>query len=171
MKTIKHTSTFFIWVSAIGFALFLFDSTGILTLRMGDARPILLIPLLLADAMAAREWIGLIYGAVFGILLDTTGYESFCFNMIMLVIIGCLCGLLCSFYVNDNIYAAIVLSFIANLFYFVVRWFFFFVCAGRGESLIYFTRYSFPTIIYNTVFIVPFYFLIKYISKKTSYFD
>ena len=171
MKSIKHTSTFFIWVSVIAFFLFLLESTGIVSFSMGRANPIILIPLLVAVSMAAREWIGLIFGAVFGILLDTVGYEKFCFNMIMLVIIGCLCGLLCSFYVNDNIYAAVVLFFFANLFYFTVRWFFFFVCAGKGEALTYFTKYCFPSIIYSTVLIVPFYFLIKYISKKTSYFD
>ncbi len=171
MKTIKHSSTFFIIVALSGFFLFLLDSTSILTLKIGNAHPILLIPLLVATAMAAREWIGLIFGACFGILLDTVGAETLCFNMIMLTLIGCICGLLCSYYVNDNIYAAVTLSFFSNLFYFVLRWFFFYVCAGRDEVFSYLWRYCLPSVFYNTLYIIPFYLLIKHISKRTSYFD
>ncbi len=171
MKTIKHTSTFFIITSGIALFLFLLDSTGILIPRFGRATALLLLPLLTAIAMAAREWIGLLFGMGFGLLLDTVGSEALCFNTIMLFIIGCLCGLLCSYFVNDNIFAAIVLSFFSNLFYFVVRWLIFYVAAGRPQVFDYLWRYCIPTIIYNTIFIIPFYYLIKYISKKTSYYD
>ncbi|MBR3594062.1 MAG: rod shape-determining protein MreD [Clostridia bacterium] len=171
MKTKKHTSTFYVWVSVIGFLLFTFDSTGLAPLNIGNARPLLLLPLLVAVAMAGREWIGLLFGAVFGILLDTIGAETLCFNMIALFIIGTVCGLLCAHYVNDNVYSAVALCFFSNLFYYVARWFFFYVCAGREEVFSYFFRYCVPTILYNTVFIIPFYFLLRYLSRRTSYYD
>lgn len=171
MKTIKHTSSFYIWASVLGFLLFLLDSTSMLSLRIGNAKPQLLIPLLIAVAMAAKEWIGLIFGASFGILLDTIGAETLSFNMIMLTVIGCGCGLLCAHFVNDNIFAALTLSFFANLFYFFVRWFFFYVCADKGEVFSYLWRYVVPTVIYNALFIIPFYLLMKYISKRTCYFN
>ncbi len=171
MKTIKHSSTFFIITSVLGFLLFLLDSTGILSLRIGNAQPLYLLPLLVAVAMAGREWVGLIFGACFGILLDTIGAETFSFNMIVLTVIGCTCGLLCSYYVNDNIFAACVLSFFSHLCYFTLRWFFFYVCAGKAEALSYFALYCIPTVIYSSLFIIPFYYLIKFISKKTSYYS
>lgn len=169
MKTIKHNSSFFAFISVTALLLYLLDSTGIMTLRIGSAHPILLIPFLVATAMAAREWVGLLFGALFGILLDITAADSFCFNLILLLLIGCVCGLLCSFVVNDNIFAAILLSLCSGLFYYLVKWLWFYVFAGQTGALNYLISYALPSAAYTALFIIPFYYLVKFVSKKTYY--
>ncbi len=169
MKTIKHSSSFFTFVSVFGFMLYLLDSTGVMTLKIGTAHPVLLIPFLVATAMAAREWVGLLFGAIFGIMLDITAASSFCFNLVILLLIGCICGLLCSYVVNDNIFSAIVLSLSAGLFYFLAKWLWFYIFSGRGEALNYLITYALPSAAYTALFILPFYYLVKFVSKKTYY--
>lgn len=169
MKTIKHSASFFTFVSIFALILYLLDTTGLLTLKIGTAHPLLLIPFLVAVSMTAREWVGLVFGALFGVMLDITAANSFCFNLVIMLIIGCVCGLLCSFVVNDNIYSSILLSLAAGLFYFVVKWLWFYVFSGRGEAFNYFITYALPSAAYTALFILPFYYLVKFVSKKTYY--
>ncbi len=169
MKQIKHTSAFYTIVSVAIVLLYLLDSTEILTLKIGSSHPILLIPLLVSVSMAAREWVGLIFGCLVGILLDITAADTYCFNLIMFTLIGCVCGLLCSYFVNDNIYSALVLSICSSLAYFVIKWLVFFVFSGNPESLVYLVNHSLISAIYTSLFIVPFYYIIHFISKKTNY--
>lgn len=169
MKQIKHTSAFYTIVSVSIVLLYLLDSTEILTLKIGSSHPILLIPLLVSVSMVAREWVGLIFGCLVGILLDITAADTYCFNLIMFTIIGCVCGLLCSYFVNDNIYSALVLSICSSLAYFVIKWLVFFVFSGNPESLVYLVNHSLISAIYTSLFIVPFYYIIHFISKKTNY--
>ncbi len=167
MKTVKHTSTFYIVIAVLGILLYLLDSTGIFTLAIGTAHPLLLLALLVAVAMNAREWAGLVFGALFGILLDITTANSYCFNLITLAIIGCICGLICSYFINNNIYSALVLSLLTSVAYFTLKWLLFTV-PNRG-SFSYFINHSLISAAYTALFIIPFYYLVRFLSKKTNY--
>lgn len=169
MKVVKHTAGFYAWVISIGIALYLLDSANILTFKLFSIHPLLLIPLLVSVAMNAREWAGLTIGTFFGILLDITATGSYCFNLITFSIIGCVCGLLSSYRVNNNIYSAALLSLLSSVGYFSAHWFVFCFLLGHGDTAEYFWRYSLPQSIYSALFIFAFYFLIKYISKRTHY--
>ena len=169
MKTVKHTGAFYAWVISIGLALYLLDSASILTFRLFSLHPILLIPLLVSVAMTAREWAGLTVGAFFGILLDITAAGSYFFNLIVFSLIGCICGLLSAYRVNNNIYSAALLSLLSSVGYFSARWAVFCLFEGHGDTAQYFWRYSLPQAIYSALFIFAFYFLIRYISKRTHY--
>ncbi len=171
MKTIKHNQSFFIFCVPVSLLLYLLDSTGIMTLKIGTAHPVLLIPFLVAVAMAAREWVGLCFGAWIGVLLDITGAECYFFNFLILLFLGCACGLMCSYLVNDNIYSAMLLSFGISIFYFAAKWLLFFVIGGKADAFKYLISYSLPSAAYTALFIIPFYYLVKFISKKTCYFD
>lgn len=170
MKTVKHNLTFYSVVSVLGFLIYLFDSTGIITLKLGSAHPVLLIPLLVSVAMAAREWAGLVLGAFFGMLLDATGAESYCFNLLVFALIGTVCGLLSSYRVNDNIFSAIALSLGSSILYFVLKWAIFFLFAGHGDALEYLFTISLLSALYTAIFIIPFYYFTGFISKKTRYY-
>ena len=169
MKQIKHTSLFYTIVAVAIIIFYLLDSTEILTLKIGTAHPILLIPLLISVSMAAREWVGLVFGGLIGILLDITAADTYCFNLVAFALIGCVCGLLCSYFVNDNIYSALVLSVCSSLAYFTVKWLVFFVFDGNADALQFFVNHSLLSAIYTSLFIVPFYYAIHFISKKTNY--
>ncbi len=167
MKTVKHTSTFYAIIAVLGLVIYLLDSTGIFTLSIGMAHPLLLLALLVAVAMNAREWAGLVLGALFGILLDITAANSYCFNLAALAIIGCGCGLLCSYFVNNNIYSALLLSLLSSITYFTLKWLLF--TAFNSGSLGYFINHSLISAAYTALFIIPFYYLVKFISKQTNY--
>ncbi len=169
MKQIKHTSLFYTIVSIAIIMFYLLDSTEILTLKIGTAHPILLIPLLVAVSMAAREWVGLIFGCMTGFLLDITAANTYCFNLVLFSLIGCVCGLFCSYLVNDNIYSALVLSLCSSFAYFIIKWLVFFVFVGNPESLVYLVNHTLLSAIYTSLFIIPFYYIIHFISKKTNY--
>ena len=169
MKTVKHTLTFYISVFSLALALFVFDSTGILTLNLGTLHPLTLIPLLVAVGLTAREWAGLMLGTLFGVLLDITASGSYFFNLITLAVIGCVCGLLSSYRVNDNIYSALALSLFASISYFSLKWVCFCLIPAHRDVWGYLLKYALPSAIYTALFVIPFYYLIKYISKKTHY--
>lgn len=171
MKVKRHNQVFFAFSMPMAFLLYLLDSTGVITFKVGTAHPILLIPFLVAIAMATREWIGLYFGAALGLFLDITSADGYIFNFIMLILIGCICGLFSSHLVNDNIYSATALSFASCIFYFAAKWLIFFVFTGRGESLNYLITYALPSAAYSALFIVPFYYIIRAISRKTSYYN
>lgn len=169
MKTKKHSPVFFVFVSLSAIILYLLDSTGIMTLKIGTAHPILLIPLLVAVSMTAREWIGLVFGAFFGILLDVSAADGFCFNLMIMLCIGTACGLLCSYVMNEHIYSAVVLSVCSALFYFLAKWLRFYVIGSKGDTLNYLITYSLPSAAYTALFILPFYYFVKSVSKRTHY--
>ncbi len=169
MKQIKHTSVFYTVISVATLLLYLLDSTEILTLKIGNAHPMLFIPLLVAVAMMAREWVGLVFGCVMGVLLDITAAGSYCFNLILFTLIGCVCGLFCSYLVNNNIYSALTLSVCSSLFYFIIKWLVFFVFRGNDDALMYLVNHTLISAIYSALFIIPFYYIVRFISKKTNY--
>ena len=169
MKHTKHTFIFYTFISVIALLLYILDSTGILTFKIGNTHPILLIPLLVAVSMAAREWVGLVFGGLLGILLDITSADSYCFNLILLSFIGCACGLFCSYVINNNIYSALILSLSSAFIYFTLKWLVFYVFDGNRDVFIFFVNYTLISAIYTALFIIPFYYLIRFISSKTNY--
>ncbi len=171
MKTVKHYMTFFALWGAVALLLYLLSSTGIVTLQIKNAQPMLLLPLIVSVAMAAREWPGLVFGALCGIMLDITAADSYFFNFLTLAVLGCACGLCCSYLLNDNFYAALVLSLGCAVCYFAAHWIVFYLAVGSPDSLKYLIRYSLPSAIYTTVFIIPFYFPVRFLSKKMSYVE
>lgn len=168
MKTAKHNQSFYLFAALLAFLLYLLDSTGLMTLRIATAHPLLLLPLTVAVAMRAREWAGLEFGGFLGILLDITAADSFCFNLVSLALIGCICGLLSSYYVNNNIYSALVLSLCSSLAYFTAKWLVFYVFSGRNSVFEYFVNYSLMSAIYTSLFILPFYYLVRFMSKRLT---
>ena len=71
--------------------------------------------------------------------------------------------------VNDNIYSALALSFFASISYFSLKWVCFCLIPAHRDVWGYLLKYALPSAIYTALFVIPFYYLIKYISKKTHY--
>lgn len=139
--------------------LFLFRTSGLITFKIGQISPIVVLPLIVAISMFFGEWSGAAYGFIAGLLMDSTSLGSSLFNSICMMLIGLFCGIVANFYLNKNIKSALALSGAASFSYYLAKFLLLYVLAGNGVDGQLFARYLLPGVLYTSVFIVPFYFL------------
>lgn len=141
--------------------LFILRYSGLATLAIGQAVPITLLPLVVAISVFYGEWYGAVSGFFAGALMDTVMSGSSCFNTLVIMLIGLICGFLASYFLNRNIRSAACLSLGAAAVYLFVRLTFFYFFRGISVGAEYYSFYFIPTIFYTALFIIPFYFLEK----------
>lgn len=141
--------------------LFVLRYSGLATLAIGHAVPITLLPLVVAVSLFYGEWYGAAAGLFAGALMDTSMSGSSCFNTLAIMLLGLLCGVLSSYYMNKNIRSAACLSLGAAFLYLLTRQTFFYSFKGITVGAEYYSSYFIPTVIYTAIFIIPFYFLEK----------
>lgn len=141
--------------------LFVIRYSGLITLAIGHAVPITLIPLVVAVSLFFGEWYGAAAGLFAGALMDSSMSGSSCFNTLTVMLLGLLCGVLSSYYMNKNIRSAACLSLGSAFLYLFARQTFFYSFKGITVGAEYYSTYFIPTVIYTAVFIIPFYFLEK----------
>ena len=145
--------------------LFVIRYSGLATLAIGQAVPITLIPFVVAVSLFWGEWIGATAGFIAGALMDGSMIGSSCFNTLTLMLIGLICGVLSSYYMNKNIRSAACLSLGASFLYLFARLAFFYSFKGISVGTEYYSNYFIPTVFYTAVFILPFYFLEKKLKE------
>ena len=141
--------------------LFVLRYSGLATLAIGQAVPITLIPFVAAIALFYGEWYGAAAGFVAGALMDSVMTGSSCFNTLTVMLLGLICGILSTYYLNKNIQAAACVSLGASFLYLFTRLIFFYSFKGISPGAEYYGSYFIPTIFYTALFIIPFYFLEK----------
>lgn len=164
----KHP--FIIILNLLLFALILlFYYTNNLVITIKGISPLLILPLLAAFSIFHPPIISAIVGLIAGIFMDSCVVGSYCFNAITLLVIAAFVSVSSSNLFNKNIQSASVLSLITCAFYYVALW----LCFHNSnvsltDSLIYLLKYAFPSAIFSSVFIIPFYFIYKHFHKITS---
>lgn len=139
--------------------------SGLMTLAIGQAIPITLIPFVVAVSLFYGEWYGAAAGFFAGALMDTSMSGSSCFNTLAVMLLGLLGGFLSSYYMNKNIRSAACLSLGSAFLYLFARQTFFYSFKGITVGAEYYSSYFIPTVIYTAVFIIPFYFIEKALKK------
>ena len=125
--------------------LFLLHYSDVISISIKTATPIILLPLLCAFSIFSTPVAAAATGLVLGVCMDSAASGTLCFNAIVLMLS-----------------AAVLLSFLLTLFYFVLRWLIFYAfTVSAQDNLTYLLHYAFPSVIYTNVFIFPFYFLYK----------
>ncbi len=150
---------------ALIFVLFLLRYSGIAILNIGQATPIIIIPLIVAISIFFGEFNGFLAGLFAGILMDTQIIGSSCFNVFVLMLLGLLCGLCSTYLLNKNLKSAICLSLGSSFIYFLLRYLILFAFKGTLFNFDYFISYFFPSVIYTSLFILPWYYFEKFLSK------
>lgn len=145
---------------------FILQRVPFLTLRIGTATPLLLLPLLVVIACFLKEWVGFWFGILFGIGLDVFMADSRVFNTLFFAVIGVGAGLLFHYFFNKNIKAVILGGFLICIVYFFTRWFIFTLIAGDGSPFLNLFKYEIPSLIYTATFVIPFYYFLKYLCKR-----
>lgn len=126
----------------------------------------LLIPLLVAFSLWHSPLASAMAGVLSGMIMDSSAQGSYCFNAIVLLIIGTFVSVASSTLFNKNLPSAIVISLICAVIYYTLQWAIFHTFSeGINHSLAFLLQISLPSAVLTALFIFPFYFLYKYIEK------
>lgn len=132
------------------------------------ARAFLLIPAVVCIAMFEREISGIFFGLFAGILWDTFAARGFCFNAVVLTLIGFACGFLISHVVRNNILTVFILSGSALLLYGLVYFVVFYLFGSYEGAFLAYTKFFGASFVYTILFTPLFYAVVKAIAKKYS---
>lgn len=135
--------------------------SGVLTFQIGNAIPVVVLPIIIAIALFSSNTASLLYALLAGILMDSMSSDSSCFNTLFLVVTATACNLLINRLLNRNIKAAVYLSAVISLIYFFLKYLIFFAFRSISVNYDYFMLYLIPSVLYTAIFIIPFYFLEK----------
>lgn len=137
-----------------------------LNFRILGAGTTLVIPLLVAFSMNHSPITSAVTGMLAGIVMDSSAQGSYCFNAILLLLIGTFVSVSSSTLFNKNLPSAIVISLICSIIYYLLKWVFFHTFSeGISNGVSFLLEISLPSAIITALFIFPFYFLYKYINK------
>lgn len=147
--------------------IFFIQNLGVLSIKSLHANPILILSYLVAFSMFSEETVGAFTGLAIGIFLDAFSSSGFLFHTVILFFVGLAVSITLHYLLNNNIRCAIMLSILASLLYYVLRWLFYHsFSVSSYDSTGYLMQYALPSVIYTSIFIIPFYYLEKYLNSK-----
>lgn len=146
--------------------LFLLHFTGNQFLTLRSASPFLMLPLLTAYSMFKDELNASVIGAVAGAFIDSVSNTPSCFHTVVFFLFCFATSFVSKYLFNINYRSAIVLSVLGSAFYYLARWL---VCYAFStpitDSLIYIFEYALPSIVFNAVFVLAFFFIERKINQ------
>lgn len=145
--------------------LFLLHYTDILNISVFGARPMILLPFLVALSMYREELHSAVAGGLVGIFSDSVASGASCFNTILFFLLCFLTALATHYLLNNNLKTAIMLAVVWSLIYYFFRWLLFFAFTGSANSIEYLMQYAIPSVIYTAVFILPLYYWQRFIFR------
>ena len=145
---------------------FLLQSSGLATFKLFGVFPQLMLVFTVFAGFFFREYSGIVYGFVSGLLLDSISTGIFGFNTIVLAFIGFACGITMTYLLNNNFISAVVTSFGFTFLYFLLKWLFFSVFVSDSPSF-FLVKYFFEAI-YTSVLGIIIYLLFRFIFIKFS---
>lgn len=150
----------------IFFFVIILSSVPDLSLKIKDIAPFTPLPLLIAYSIFSDVKKSALAGFLTGACVDSIASGTYCFNTIALLIAAVLVCLSANNLFNKNIRGAVVLSLFTAVLYFFFRWLIFHAFGfSVQQSFGYLLSHSLPSAIYTAVFIIPFYFILKYFDK------
>ncbi len=166
----KKRHPFILLFNILIFALaVLFYYTDILNFTIKGITPLLILPILTAFSLFNSPLTCAIVGVLCGVLMDSNMIDSYCFNAIMLLLIGVFVSVSSNNLFNKNIKSAIVLTIICCAFYFVLQWLVFQTNnVTLSDSIMYLLNFALPSAVYSSIFIAPFYYIYKHFNKIKS---
>ncbi len=144
--------------------IILIQSTGLLTLQIGTASAVLVLPL----TVYAGFYFGPYGAAVFGFLVGaaTDAYSStLAFNTVFFMVGGFAAGLIMSHYFNRNTAAAAVMNFGGAGIYFFIKWLVVYAFRDPSAGFVL-LHFSLPSFIYTAALGFGMFFIANPIFKK-----
>ena len=151
------------------FVLIILQYTDKTIISISGVSPVLLLPLLTAFSIFHSPLASALVGLLAGIFMDSCAIGSYCFNAIVLFLLGAAVSLAASNLFNKNIGSAAVLSLLCCGVYHISQWAVFQTFGKQfSDCLLYLLKFALPSALFSALFIFPFYFLYKYFNKITS---
>lgn len=168
MKRKRHSGdyTHIILIGVLSLLFYLLQFTPWLSLRVAGARPVPLLPLLVAVSIFYGEWYGMTLGLILGMALDAVAAGASCFHALFFLFFGLVCGALSTYVLNRNLRAALTLSLGVSLVYFAARWARYLLPLHDPDALSYLLRRSLPGALYTALWIVPFFYFFRWLSCR-----
>lgn len=132
---------------------------------IGGVRPVLIVPLVVCTAMYEGPVGGAAAGIAAGLLWDMFSDRLLGFNALLLLIVGCACGLLVRLLIRNNLLAALLLSAAGLLVTGLADWFFNHVMALQKESLFALVHLTLPRALYSFLLTPLLYGLVTLIAR------
>lgn len=154
-----------IWVLLLCAAFLLQTTYGIVP-HIGQIKLLPMLPVLSCVCMFEKEKAACWYGLLAGLLMDVVSPSMVGYNALILLLSCAFIGWISTNYLRNtlltNLVCGSLLVFLTQSLY----WLFFIEFKQTaGASGVYFTHFL-PTIILNSLLIIPFFFLILAINKK-----
>ncbi|MBR4909959.1 MAG: hypothetical protein IKZ47_01385 [Clostridia bacterium] len=154
--------------AAIFFILLLFHYSGA-SIKIAGANPISALALLVAVIMFSSELTGVCAGILTGIVMDGVAATPAGFNTVVLMLLSFAAAILSHYIFNRNVQSAATLCLLFTVVYYIARWLVTFAFAGDLEGgFNYLIVTAAPSAVYTTLFIIPFYYLQKYLFSKIN---
>ena len=128
-------------------------------------KPLLLLPAAVCVAMHDRELVGGIFGTVGGMLCDMSAMTYFGFNAILFLILGTAVGLLVEYLMQGTLLNALLFTLAALTLVMLCAYFFQYGLWNYEGSQIILWKKMLPTILYSTLWALPFYPLFGRLSR------
>ena len=156
------------FINTILFLIFLvIQYNGVFTIKIATANPMLPIALLTCTCMFSSELTASISGLLVGIFIDGVAATPPGFNSILLFVLGLAVSLVVRHLFNNNVFSAVALCALCTFVYFLLRWAFVFAFwASLTENLTYLLQTIFPSVLYTSIFSIPFYYFEKTLYNK-----
>lgn len=151
-------------LGAVGLVLFFVQSVPNPPIAINGITPNMLAALTLAVAFFFGEKTGGFYGLFAGMLLDMYSAGGVPLNALLLMTMGCICGLLARHFFSNNLAAALLCCFAFLLIYITVCSLIFRNGNSFSVGEIFASRVI-PGTLYSLCFFVPWYFLCKKLSR------
>ena len=149
--------------------LILIQYNGVFTLKIASANPMLPFALLITICMFCSELTAAISGLLVGIFIDTVAATPQGFNAVTFMILGLIAALIIRHLFNNNIFSAIALCALCTAAYYLLRFVFCIAFSSNlAENLTYLMQTVLPSVLYTSIFAVPFYYLEKMLYNKFS---
>ena len=133
--------------------------------EIGGARPLFLVPLVVGIALFNGPIGGAAAGLAAGLLWDLYATHIYGFNGLVMMIIGCVAGLLIWLFLRSTWLTAWLLSAAAVLAQVLADWLFCYLIAGRdGPGWVLFHLYL-PNALYTALLSPLFYFLTRSVIR------
>ena len=130
-----------------------------------EYRPILVLPMVVALSLYEGEFVGGLYGALAGLLLDYGAMTLFGINAMLLLILGCAAGLISLYLFQRSLRSSLILTASMALLQGVTS---FFLLYGMwrltGSGVLLLTAFL-PTLLLTTLFAPVYYYGVGFIYR------
>lgn len=149
------------------FIVLLFHGTNTFDFTVLGAVPMIPLALLVAISIFTNELSASLLGLLFGAVCDSVSTGGSFYHTVIFFCLALAVSFTAHYLFNNNIRSALLLCFLSGCIYYFFRWLLYYAFTNPIEGrLPYLLSVGLPSVIYTTIFVIPFYYLEKFLFNK-----